>query len=224
MITTPPLGTTQFGITQSSGAASLASSWTASSRNTHQRVGAGQNTQGPILDGRIIEAHPQCHYLVQSVCRRMCIVNSLFDRPWPPASYFESRSQRQSSDLMPHDANSIWETCRRAPPEMEMRPALELAAQKLILSDLRANSAIGAGLSACRTPARFGCGANSLIFRRRRSNDSWEKSPGRIANPSSSIAWCQPTSLNTPLRCTVGTAARSPRWKSDASSDAQSAG
>jgi hypothetical protein len=86
MITTPPLGTTQ-----SSGAASLAGSWTASSRNSHQRVSEAKHA-GPIFDGRIIEAHPQCHYLVQSVCRRMCLVNSLFDRPGPPASYFESRS------------------------------------------------------------------------------------------------------------------------------------
>ena len=86
MITAPPLGTAQ-----SSGAASLASSWTASSQHT-PACECGQNTQGLILDGRIIEAHPQYHYLVQSVCRRMCIVNSLFDRPGPPASYFESRS------------------------------------------------------------------------------------------------------------------------------------
>src|ERR1700733_10874766 len=154
MITTPLLATSQ-----PSGAASLASSWTASSLNS-PACACGGKTRRPILDGRIIEAHPQCHSLVQSVCRRLCIVNSLFDHPSQLLRVVIARAEpgfaatRRQFDL------GDWS---KSAARNENASGPRTCRAMLIISDLRANSAIGASLSASRTAARLRCGANSLI-------------------------------------------------------------
>ncbi|SRR5258708_2187233 len=155
------------------------------------RMSAVQNSERAISCCRIVQMQSQRQDLREGRCRSMCVVHSIFQRPWAPAYNIVTFLKRQGGVLMPDDQPvGCWRLVEKGGTKRNSRFAQNPLSDLQKFRTIR-NPATSACLRAWRIPALLRGRGTASKETRNLEISLVENTPGIMENPTSSTSLLQ---------------------------------